>query len=294
MTDAAVYRGRFAPTPSGPLHFGSLVVALASWLDARAQEGVWLVRIDDIDPPREQPGAADQILRQLDACGLHWDNSVRYQSQRHDAYEAAVQQLLNQGDAFYCQLSRTDLAALGHRHPGISAATDDARDSAVRLTVPAQPLCFNDRWRGEYCLDLQDAGGAFVIRRRDGLYAYQLACALDDADDRITDVVRGVDLIDSTPRQLRVLDALARPAPRYGHLPLVLAANGEKLAKSSGSEAIEIGQAERALAQALRWLGGPSIEGSVDDCLQAGLAWWRSGATGLRCDAGPMPALSLT
>ena len=293
MSESVVYRGRFAPTPSGPLHFGSLVIALASWLDARAQQGEWLVRIDDIDPPREVPGAASEILRQLEACGLLWDDAVRYQSQRNAAYEAAVQQLLTQGDAFYCQLSRTDLATLNQQHPGISAASSSAIDSAVRLQVSSVPVCFEDRWQGQVCLDLEAAGGAFVIRRRDGLFAYQLACALDDADDHITHVVRGMDLIDSTPRQVRVLQALGHRTPGYGHLPLVTAADGNKLAKSSGSTAIDIRHAHQHLADALHWLGGPSVDGGVDEILLAGLAWWRDGARGLRHDAGPAPARSL-
>ena len=287
------YRGRFAPTPSGPLHFGSLVIALASWLDARAHNGEWLVRIDDLDPPREVPGAASEILRQLEACGLLWDHAVRYQSKRHDAYEDAVQTLLASGDAFYCPLSRTDLAALDHQHPGISAASDSATDTAVRLQVSHDPVCFDDRWQGQVCVDLEATGGAFVIRRRDGLYAYQLACALDDADDGITHVVRGMDLIDSTSRQVRVLQALGRPAPGYGHLPLVTAADGSKLAKSSGSEAFDTRHAGHTLAAALRWLGGPEAGADIDETLIAGLAWWRNGASCLRHEAGPAPTLSL-
>lgn len=295
MTESTpTYIGRFAPTPSGPLHQGSLAIALASWLDARAAQGRWLVRIDDIDPPREAPGGADQILRQLEACGLHWDGSVRYQSRRNAAYDQAITLLLNQGDAFFCPLSRTDLAALDNLHPGISVATKNAKDSAVRLQVSAAPLCFEDRWQGIVCTDLQAAGGAFVIRRRDRLYAYQLACALDDADDGITVVVRGIDLIDSTPRQLRVLQALGRPAPRYGHLPLVTDNDGSKLAKSSGSAAVPLHQARAALAAALLWLGGPTVDGDIAAILAAGLTWWRSGANGLRQEAGPALALSLT
>jgi len=294
MTEGCVYRGRFAPTPSGPLHFGSLVIALASWLDARAHDGDWLVRIDDIDPPREVPGAADQILRQLDACGLHWDDQVRYQSQRHDAYAAAIKTLLAQGEAFYCPLSRTDLAALNHQHPGISAASTSADNCAVRLRVDDKVIAFEDRWHGPVQDNLERNGGAFVIQRRDGLYAYQLACALDDADDQITDVVRGTDLIASTPRQLRVLEALDRTAPRYGHLPLVLDADGNKLAKSSLSPAIDPRHAGPALAAALAWLGGPTLDAAPRDILDAGLHWWQAGANGLRYDAGPMPALSLT
>lgn len=249
------YRGRFAPTPSGPLHFGSLVMALASWLDARHHQGEWLLRIDDIDPPREQPGAADSILQQLDAFALHWDGPVHYQSRRHEAYEAAVQQLLEAGDAFYCKLSRRELEAIDNLHPGKSTAVNNAEDAAVRLAVPAQPVCFDDRFQGRQRFHLDQHEGAFVIRRRDGLYAYQLACALDDADLAITDVVRGIDLLDSTPRQIHVLNCLDRPLPRYGHLPVVLGADGQKLSKSAGAAAVEDGQAAMTLQQALSHLG---------------------------------------
>lgn len=248
------YRGRFAPTPSGPLHFGSLVMALASWLDARRHQGEWLLRIDDIDPPREQPGAADRILQQLDAFALHWDGPVHYQSLRHEAYEEAVQQLLTKGDAFYCQLSRRDLEAIGNLHPGKSMAVDHTEDTAIRLAVPPEPVCFDDRFQDRQCLHLGQHEGAFIIRRRDGLYAYQLACALDDADLAITDVVRGMDLLDSTPRQIHVLNRLGRALPRYGHLPVVLGANGQKLSKSAGAAAIEGAQAG-TLQRALSHLG---------------------------------------
>ena len=249
------YRGRFAPTPSGPLHLGSLVMALASWLDARRHEGEWLLRIDDIDPPREMPGAAATILRQLEAFALHWDGPVYYQSQRHDAYQAAVQQLLQQGDAFYCRLSRKELEAAGNLHPGKSHAADSPIDAAVRLTVPVEATCFDDRFQGRQCFRLDQQEGAFVIRRRDGLYAYQLACALDDADLQITDVVRGIDLIESTPRQIHVLNCLHRPVPRYGHLPVVLDSKGQKLSKSSGAAAIGTDQASVTLQRALACLG---------------------------------------
>jgi len=287
------YRGRFAPTPSGPLHFGSLVAALVSWLDARAAGGEWLVRIDDLDKPREVPGAADRILRQLDAFGLHWDQAVHYQHERLDLYAAAVEQLLRQGDAFYCRLSRADLDALGQRHPGISVAVTGAADAAVRLQVPDTPVCFEDLWQGRYCINLQQAGGAFVIRRRDGLFAYQLACALDDSDDAISRVVRGYDLIDSTPRQLCVLNALARHAPEYAHFPLATDAHGNKLAKSSGARALDEARAEQHLQQALQWLGAPSPRAPVAEQLADAVRWWQQGARGWRRDAGPAPDLSL-
>lgn len=249
------YRGRFAPTPSGPLHLGSLVMALASWLDARQQQGEWLLRIDDIDPPREVAGAADTILYQLDAFALHWDGPVHYQSQRLPAYASAVQQLLNSGDAFYCQLSRKELEVLGNIHPGASLACHSSDDAAVRLAVPSTAICFDDRFQGQQCYRLDQQEGAFVIQRRDGYYAYQLACALDDADMAITDVVRGIDLIDSTPRQVHVLNCLQRTAPHYGHLPVVLDNNGKKLSKSCAAAAIKANQVPSTLQKALQLLG---------------------------------------
>lgn len=298
MKTPSRYRGRFAPTPSGPLHFGSLVTALASWLDARTHGGEWLVRMDDLDPPREQPGAADQILRQLDACGLHWDGPVHYQSQRHDSYRAAVDQLMRNHQAFYCPLSRSELSALGGKHPGSSVAASTAANNAIRLVVADSEgdsqICFDDRFVGRHCDNLNEQDGAFVIVRRDGLYAYQLACALDDANDCITDVVRGSDLLASTSRQICVLNALSRNLPRYGHLPLVTDNDGYKLAKSNSSAAIDVQHSQPALRQALIWLGGPVIDGNIQDILDGGMHWWRDGAIGLRHqDAGPAPEQSL-
>jgi glutamyl-Q tRNA(Asp) synthetase len=298
MSTARRYRGRFAPTPSGPLHFGSLVTALASWLDARAQDGEWLVRIDDLDPPREQPGAADQILRQLDACGLQWDGAVRYQSQRHESYRAAVEQLLQNNQAFYCPLSRSELSALGGKHPGPSVAVSSVNNNAIRLALDnantSLETCFDDRFVGRHCDNLNEQEGAFVIVRRDGLYAYQLACALDDANDGITDVVRGSDLLASTSRQICVLKALSRELPRYAHLPLVTDDHGNKLSKSNSSAAINVQNSQIALRQALIWLGGPAVDGSISAILDGGIRWWRDGAIGLRHqDAGPAPEQSL-
>jgi len=247
-----VYRGRFAPTPSGPLHFGSLVAALASWLEARHQGGQWLVRIDDLDPPREAPGAADHILMQLEAFGLHWDETVRYQSQRSEAYQAAM---TDTGHAFHCRMTRKQLATLDHCHPGIDAAVPAASDTAIRLHVPDRQLCYPDGIQGQVCNNLHRDGGAFVIRRRDGLFGYQLACALDDADDNITHVLRGADLLDSTLRQCWLLECLGRPAPRYAHLPVILDGRATKLSKSAGSDALAPDQASHLLGAAFLGMG---------------------------------------
>lgn len=256
MSDTASrYRGRFAPSPTGPLHLGSLTIALASWLEARRHDGSWLVRIDDLDPPREVTGAADTILRQLDRLGLHPDEPVSYQSGRNDAYRAAVEQLLNDGHAFYCRLSRKELRRLGDRHPGPSAAVQAGPDLTVRMAVPDAQLSFDDLFQGRQHANLEEEGGAFVIRRRDGLFAYQLACALDEDALGISHVVRGADLLASTFRQRLVLERLGRRAPLYGHLPVLRDTAGHKLSKSAGTAAVDTGSPGKALNTALLLLG---------------------------------------
>jgi len=267
------YRGRFAPTPSGPLHFGSLVAALASWLEARHAGGEWLIRVDDLDPPREVPGAADTILRQLETFGLHWDGPVRYQSQRHFAYQEAVDALLDRGHAFHCRLTRKQLAALNHNHPGISASVPAAEDTAIRLQVPDRELDYPDGIQGRISNNLHQDGGAFVIRRRDGLFGYQLACALDDADDGITHVLRGADLLDSTLRQRWLLECLGRPAPEYAHLPVVSDGRNLKLSKSTGSEALDPTRASQLLTAALHCLGLQPPSDLQDERPAVLLAW---------------------
>ncbi|ASK35184.1 tRNA glutamyl-Q(34) synthetase GluQRS [Alcanivorax sp. N3-2A] len=273
------YVGRFAPTPSGPLHFGSLVTALASWLDARYYGGTWLLRVDDLDPPRQQAGAAERILRQLEAFGLEWDGQPVYQSQRSAAYQAAVERLLAHGSAFYCSLSRKQLAALGDLHPGPAVAEPPGPDLAIRLAVPDRERCLQDRLQGRVCANLGREGGAFVIRRRDGLYAYQLACALDDADQGITDVVRGSDLLASTLRQLWVLQCLGAPAPNYSHLPVVMDPAGGKMSKSAGAAALDIKRPGITLFAALACVGlepAPAMSGaSVSEQLAWARHHWR-------------------
>ena len=271
------YCGRFAPTPSGPLHLGSLVTAVASWLDARQHEGQWLLRIDDIDPPREQPGAADEIQRQLNAFGLHWDGDTLFQSHHHDRYRQAIEQLLAADLAFHCSMSRTQLANMGNHHPGPVAAVSASEDTAVRLAVPDEETCFDDALYGRCCLNLESAGGAFVIRRRDGLYAYQLACAVDDCYPDITHVLRGDDLLDSTFRQLHVLTCLDKQAPRYAHLPVIKDAKGNKLSKSAGSAALDMTAPHRDMHRALTYLGiSVAANAPPSEQLAQALPQWRS------------------
>jgi glutamyl-Q tRNA(Asp) synthetase len=263
----ASYRGRFAPSPTGLLHAGSLACALASWLDARAAAGKWLLRIEDIDPPREMPGAADAILRTLEAHGLYWDGEVVFQSRRLEAYVAALEALIASGHAFACPLSRTQLEASGSNHPGRAASAAalvpgmrccaDSSGIAWRLDVPDQDIAFTDRIQGAQRMNLACNGGPFVIRRRDGLYAYQLAVVVDDAWQGITDVVRGSDLLDSTPRQWLLQEALGLPHPRYAHLPVLTDSRGEKLSKQAAATPLRTGEALANLRRALRVLGQP-------------------------------------
>ena len=254
MTNPA-YIGRFAPTPSGYLHFGSLVAALASYLDARHAGGQWLLRMEDLDPPREMPGAQAAILRTLEDYGFEWDGQVLYQSQRLAAYAAVVEQLLERGLAYACTCSRKQLEGHAGRYPGTCHAAGHAlQGTAIRLRVPDCTYHFTDRVQGMFSQALQEAGD-FIIRRRDGLFAYQLAVVVDDAWQGVTDVVRGADLLDSTPRQLYLQQLLGLPQPRYLHVPLIIQPDGQKLGKRYRSPPLPAQQAAPLLLRALRALG---------------------------------------
>lgn len=267
-------RGRFAPSPSGPLHFGSLVAALGSWLDARARDGVWLVRIEDIDPPREQPGAADDILRTLEAFGLHWDETVVWQSQRTEAYEAALAQL--RPHLFWCTCTRAMLRAHEGVYPGTChhRRTPPAELAAIRCRA-AEPPAFVDRLQGEIRLDVTVAGRDPVLRRKDGFWAYQLAVVVDDGAQGITDVVRGRDLLTTTPIQVALQRHLGLPTPNYLHLPLVTDDSGRKLSKQNHAPAIEVSQRRALLRQGLQVLGlQPPVGLSAAELLRWGIAHW--------------------
>ena len=269
--------GRFAPSPTGSLHLGSLVTALSSWLDIRQQGGLWRLRIDDIDPPREVAGASSTIIGQLAQHGLEWDGDVIFQSERHDRYHQAIASLLHQGTAFYCTLSRQQIAALGGCHPGLLAATDTAQGSAVRIVSPTHSITFDDRVMGAQHQDISHEG-AFVIKRRDGYFAYQLACALDDAELGMTHVLRGQDLLESTFRQIHILESLGLKPPDYGHLPLLLDVKGAKLSKSAGSAALHHDPATNLL-RCYHLLGMPPTPQDIDttnvgELLTWGLAKW--------------------
>jgi len=251
------YRGRFAPSPTGALHFGSLVTALGSWLRARALGGTWLVRIEDIDPPREVPGAAEDILATLAAFGLESDEPVWFQSQRQDAYALAFSRLLDAGQAFPCRCSRSALAALRGVHPPSCVGTTSAGATAPawRVRVADVVIGFTDLIQGPFQQRLARDVGPFVIKRVEGYFAYQLAVVVDDAAQGIGEIVRGADLLDATPRQIWLQRLLGYATPGYAHLPLALDASGRKLSKQERACAVDRRDPLPALRAALAFLG---------------------------------------
>src|SRR5258708_1548417 len=259
-----MYIGRFAPSPTGPLHIGSLVAAVASWLDARAAGGRWLVRIEDLDRPRCIPGAADEILRALDRLGLGWDGEVVHQSARQDLYRDALRRL--HGHTYWCGCTRREIAdsSLGlavdgaHIYPGTCRAAGLAAGRALRIRTGAEEIRFTDRVQGEQSQVLERDVGDFVLYRADGMHAYQLAVVVDDAAQGVTDVVRGADLIDSTPRQISLQRLLGLPTPRYLHVPAAVNGAGEKLSKQTGAAPVAATWA--SLRQALDFLGQPKSD----------------------------------
>ena len=277
------YRGRFAPSPTGPLHFGSLVAAVGSYLDARTQGGAWFVRIEDVDTPRTVPGAADDILRTLAAFGFAWDGEVVWQSRRGDAYADILKRLLENGLAYGCACSRKEIADSarstaadgGLRYPGTCrAGVPPGREArAVRLRVDDQAVAMMDRIQGPLIQHLEQDVGDFVLRRADGLWAYQLAVVVDDHAQGITDVVRGADLLDSTPRQIWLYTQLGWPVPRYAHLPVVANAAGEKLSKQTLAPALALEARSAELVRALRFLGQTVPEMLVGAGLNELWAW---------------------
>ncbi len=264
------YRGRFAPSPTGPLHFGSLIAAVASYLQARQHGGEWLVRIEDIDPPREVPGASASILRTLERYGFEWDQVVSYQSQRSELYENALQQLQEMDVLFACACSRKEIAKQtpngiypGTCRQGLPAGRH-ARSWRVRSD--ARDIRFNDAIQGEIQCALATEVGDFVLKRADGLYAYQLAVAIDDAVQGITEVVRGVDLLSCTPQQIYLHQLLGYTSPQYIHHPVATNAQGQKLSKQNQAPALDCTNPVAHLWQALTFLGQappPELEKST-------------------------------
>lgn len=259
-----MYIGRFAPSPSGPLHFGSLIAAVGSYLESRSQAGLWLVRMEDLDPPREVAGAATGILRTLEAFGFEWDGEVMYQSQRNQAYDAALNALQNQDLLYACTCTRKQIVAQGTMnaygvvYAGTCLNTPNCnvnRRTALRLRTNDETICFKDSIQGKTGQNLKMEIGDFMLKRRDGLYAYHLAVVVDDADQGITDIVRGYDLLDSTPRQIYLQRLLRLSTPKYLHLPLAVNKQGQKLSKQTHAEKIDAKKASSLLWQALKFLG---------------------------------------
>lgn len=280
MTGQDVYTGRFAPSPTGPLHFGSLVAALASFLDARHAGGSWHLRIEDLDPPRESTEAPGQIIEQLTAYGLHWDGPVRYQSERLPAYDAALKQLAAAGLVYPCTCSRNSFEGI---YPGRCRNRQfDATEEpyAIRLRVDQQTITIDDRVAGQCHWQLQQDVGDFIIKRKDGLFAYQLAVVVDDGFEAVTDVVRGNDLLDSTPRQVWLARCLGLQPPRYLHLPVIVDDNGDKLSKQTHAPPLRTTAPLPLLRKALHALGQRVPDGvtSVDTMLAHAINDWQAGS----------------
>lgn len=251
-----MYVGRFAPSPTGSLHLGSLLAAIGSFIDARSSGGRWLVRIEDLDGARVVPGSADEMLRTLEAFGLLWDGEVVYQSRRAHLYAEALASLRAAGRTFECSCSRRKLSTEDSGYPGTCReGPRKPGNTATRFRIDeTETVSFDDRFQGLTVLAM-DKLGDVIVRRRDGIFAYQLAVVVDDALQGITDVVRGADLLESTGWQLALQRALRLPTPHYAHLPLLLERNGDKLAKSRRSAALDPGQAGAQIPNVLRLLG---------------------------------------
>jgi glutamyl-Q tRNA(Asp) synthetase len=270
------YIGRFAPSPSGPLHLGSLLTAVASYLDARANHGQWLLRLEDIDPPRAQENAENLIINSITAHGLHWDGDIVWQSQRSKHYDNALNQLLHNHDAYYCSCSRSQLAQYGGIHPNQCVTPFVTGDAAIRLKIKQPDTNFLDRVQGAQHYITNQIGDP-VLKRRDGLYAYQLAVVVDDAEQHISDIVRGVDLIDATAWQIHLQRALHLPSIRYLHLPVIVGDDGHKLSKQSFAPAIDNQCAKENLRIVLAYLQQPTPpeELGIAELLQWATAHWR-------------------
>ena len=283
---AVYYRGRFAPSPSGPLHFGSLISALGSYLDAKAQRGEWCLRIDDLDPPRVAPGATDAILRALEAYGLLWDGAAQYQSQRTHAYAGAFEVLKELGAVYPCGCTRREIAdsSVGARAVAIYPGTCRAGlalgkyGRAWRLDTRGARVVFADRLKGVIEQDLEREAGDFIVQRADGYFVYQLAAVVDDAELGITDIVRGADLLDSTLRQVYLQRLFKLPTPRYLHLPVAVNALGEKLSKQTLAPPLDVTLPQPTLIQALAFLQhSPPLQlcgAAVPEILAWAIAHW--------------------
>lgn len=285
-------RGRFAPSPTGPLHFGSLVAAVGSYLAARSSGSEWLVRMEDLDRPRSVPGAADGILRTLEALGMSWDGPVLRQSGRDEVYHAALERLRQRGLVYPCACSRREIADSavtgidGPVYPGIcrKGLLPGRSARAERVLTTGEPVGFEDGVQGRIVHNIERQIGDFVLKRADGLHAYQLAVVVDDAEQGITDIVRGADLLDSTPRQIYLQRLLGYPEPRYAHLPVAVNVLGEKLSKQTLAPPVNVAAPVAALNAALGFLG----QDAVTDCAPGDVrAFWPRAIAGWRLDRVP-------
>lgn len=274
MSSQINYRGRFAPSPTGPLHFGSLIAATGSYLQAKQQQGEWFIRVDDIDPPREQKGASEDILKTLEAFGFEWDGDVIYQSSRLQRYQDALTQLIEQGKAYFCSCSRKsimkkmgdkkehgELVYPGFCRNGPLIKPENPNDYSTRLRTDSQAVSFTDSIQGKHSVNLEQHVGDFVLKRRDGHFAYHLAAGIDDAEQNITEVIRGADLLNCTSCQIHVQHSLNLQSPQYCHLPIVVNEFGQKLSKQHHAEPINPKDYATLLYKTLKFLGQmPPIE----------------------------------
>lgn len=292
MSSPLQYRGRFAPSPTGPLHFGSLVAAVGSYLDAKAHKGEWLVRIDDLDEQRNLPGAIDLILHALEALGMSWDGDVMVQTTRSDAYRKALDVLKKKKLVYPCACSRREIADSavsgidGPVYPGTcrKGLLPGRAARAERVLTNNTRIEFDDAIQGKITQSIERQIGDFVVKRADGPYAYQLAVVVDDAAQGITDIVRGADLLDSTPRQIYLQQLLGLPTPRYAHLPVAVNVLGEKLSKQTLASAVDTAAPVALLNGALEFLGQPRIT----ECAPGDTtSFWRAAIKGWRLDRVP-------
>lgn len=289
MSETTHYRGRFAPSPTGLLHFGSLVAALGSYLQAKSSNGIWLVRMEDLDPPREQSGAASTILRTLEHFGFEWDEDVQYQSRRASHYDDVLRILQQNQNVFACSCTRKEIirtarkTSAGYVYPGTcrQSKLPFERGHAIRLKITdSNDIGFSDAIQGYYSQSVAKDVGDFVLKRRDGLYAYQLAVVVDDYHQGITEVVRGMDLLDNTPRQIALQRVLEYPTPNYVHLPLALNATGDKLSKQTFAPTLEGNQTLQTLFAAWHFLGQQCLDpqnapNCVSDFWDFAIAHWQ-------------------
>lgn len=274
------YRGRFAPSPSGPLHFGSLVTAVGSYFQAKSQQGKWLLRIDDIDPPRQPPGAVEQILAALEAHGLQWDESIHYQSQQSQRYESVLSWLQEQGRLYACECSRKQIKQAGDSYLGTCREKGlSSQGNAIRFLNLEQSDSITDKVRGKVTIPMRFAQEDFILKRKDGLYAYHLAAVVDDIQQGITEIVRGADLLHPSICQTALYKALGRESPQFLHLPLAVSEPGRKLSKQNHASALCNHSAVKNLYSVLIFLGltPPSdlLTASCSELLKWGLENWQ-------------------